>query len=155
MTTAALRVRFPRDDGFRADLEARVAGYFARTGRSPFGGRALRVKTAAIFAWFAASYAPLLAFGGDSAWLAAGLTLSLALATAGIGFSVMHDANHGAYSRSPAASSPKLVTLPPGRSACQSRWSVAWPAAHEHRGRPDVPVDDGLAVAVGQRAPDG
>jgi linoleoyl-CoA desaturase len=111
MTPAALRVRFPRDDGFRADLEARVAGYFARTGRSPFGGRALRVKTAAIFAWFAASYGPLLAFGGDSAWLAVGLTLSLALATAGIGFSVMHDANHGAYSPSPAVNRAMGLTL--------------------------------------------
>jgi linoleoyl-CoA desaturase len=33
-------------------------------------------------------------------WLAAALTVSVALATAGIGFSVMHDANHGAYGRS-------------------------------------------------------
>ena len=62
----------------------------------------MHAKTAAILGWFAASYAALLAFGGTSGWLAAALTASLALATAGIGFSVMHDANHGAYSPSAA-----------------------------------------------------
>jgi linoleoyl-CoA desaturase len=60
----------------------------------------MHVKTGAIVGWFAGSYALLLLWGGSSAWLAVALTVSLALATAGIGFSVMHDANHGAYSRS-------------------------------------------------------
>jgi linoleoyl-CoA desaturase len=100
MATAALQVRFPRDDGFRADLKGRAAAYFERTSKPPQGGLAMHLKTAAILAWFAASYGLLLAVGGASAGLAAGLTISLALATAGIGFSVMHDANHGAYSRS-------------------------------------------------------
>ncbi|ACL66713.1 Linoleoyl-CoA desaturase [Anaeromyxobacter dehalogenans 2CP-1] len=101
MTASALRARFPRDDGFHADLKRRVAAYFAATGEPAQGGRAMHVKTAAIFGWFGASYALLLAWGDVSAWLAIGLTVSIALATAGIGFSVMHDANHGAYSRSP------------------------------------------------------
>ncbi len=60
----------------------------------------MRAKTAAILGWFAGSYALLLLVGGTSPWVAVLLTLSLALATAGIGFSVMHDANHGAYARS-------------------------------------------------------
>jgi linoleoyl-CoA desaturase len=94
------RVRFPRDDGFHAALKRRVAAYFQATGRSRAGGGAMHLKTAAILGWFAVSYGLLLALGGASAWLAVGLTTSLALATAGIGFSVMHDANHGAYARS-------------------------------------------------------
>ena len=61
----------------------------------------MHAKTATILGWFATSYALLLLWGGASAWLAVVLTVSVALATAGIGFSVMHDANHGAYSRSP------------------------------------------------------
>lgn len=61
----------------------------------------MHLKTGAILGWFAASYALLLVLGGTSTWVAAGLTVSIALATAGIGFSVMHDANHGAYSPSP------------------------------------------------------
>ncbi len=63
----------------------------------------MHVKTGAILGWFALSYALLLALGGISAWVAVGLTASVALATAGIGFSVMHDANHGAYAASPRA----------------------------------------------------
>ncbi len=101
MSAPALRVRFPHDDGFHSDLKRGVAAHFERTGRPAQGGRAMHVKTAVILGWFATSYTLLLALGGVSAWLAVGLTISLALATAGVGFSVMHDANHGAYSRSP------------------------------------------------------
>jgi linoleoyl-CoA desaturase len=111
MTTPAPRVRFPQDDGFHSDLKGRTAAYFARTGRAPTGGRAMRLKSAVILGWFAASYGLLLAFGGVSAWLAAGLTLSLALAMAGIGFAVMHDANHGAYSPSSRVNRAMGLTL--------------------------------------------
>jgi len=102
MSAPALRVRFPRDDAFHADLKRRAAAHFERTGRTPWGGRAMRLKTAVILGWFGASYGLLLAFGAASPWLAVALTMSLAFATAGIGFSVMHDANHGAYSPSPS-----------------------------------------------------
>jgi len=110
-TMTALRARFPRDDGFHADLKRGAAAYFARTGKPAQGGLAMHVKTAVILGWFAASYGLLLALGGASAWLAVGLTVSLALATAGIGFSVMHDANHGAYSRSPRVNRAVGLTL--------------------------------------------
>jgi linoleoyl-CoA desaturase len=95
------RARFPKDDGFHAALKSGAADHFATGHRPRFGGRAMHVKTAVILTWFAGSYLLLLALGGTSAWLAAALAVSTALATAGIGFSIMHDANHGAYSRSP------------------------------------------------------
>jgi linoleoyl-CoA desaturase len=101
MSEVSPRVRFPRDDGFHLALKRQVAAHLEATGRPRWGGGAMHAKTAAILGWFACSYALLLLWGGASAWLAAALTLSIALATAGIGFSVMHDANHGAYSRSP------------------------------------------------------
>jgi linoleoyl-CoA desaturase len=95
------RVRFPADDGFHASLKRRVESYFEAARRARSGGAAMHAKTATILAWFAASYGLLLLWGGRSAPLAVLATVSVALATAGIGFSVMHDANHGAYSRSP------------------------------------------------------
>jgi linoleoyl-CoA desaturase len=99
--TETRRVRFPKDDDhFHATLKRRVAAHFAASGRPRTGAAAMHVKTAVILLWFAASYALLLLAGGASAWLAVALTLSVAFATAGIGFSVMHDANHGAYARS-------------------------------------------------------
>jgi linoleoyl-CoA desaturase len=96
------RVRFPPDDGFRAALKRGVASYFEATRRTRWGGAAMHAKTAIILGWFAASYGLLLLWGATSPPLAVVLTISVALATAGIGFSVMHDANHGAYSRSPS-----------------------------------------------------
>ncbi len=100
MPATAPRVRFLRDDGFHPDLKRRAAAHLEATGRARTGGAAMHAKTAAILGWFAGSYALLLLLGGASPWLAVALTLSVALATAGIGFSVMHDANHGATSRS-------------------------------------------------------
>ena len=97
------RVHFPRDGGFHAAVKRDVAAYFGTTRRDRWGGAAMLAKTATILAWFAGSYGLLLAWGGTSAWVAAALTVSLALATAGIGFSVMHDANHGAHARSAGA----------------------------------------------------
>ncbi|WP_176064005.1 fatty acid desaturase family protein [Anaeromyxobacter diazotrophicus] len=100
MSPTPPRVRFQPDPGFHADLKRRVEAHFAACGRAPTGGPAMVFKTAVILAWFGGSYAALLAWGGASPGLAAALTLSVALATAGIGFSVMHDGNHGAYARS-------------------------------------------------------
>ena len=98
---ASPRVRFPRDSGFHAALKDGAASHFDQRAVARWGNRAMHAKTAIILTWFAASYGLLLAWGGTSEWLAAGLTVSLALATAGVGFSIMHDANHGAYARSP------------------------------------------------------
>src|SRR5512142_866021 len=90
------RVRFPRDDGFHATLKRGAAEYFARTGSPRWGGARMHVKTAVILGGCGASSAALLGVGGPSAWLAAALAASRAVGTAAIGFSVMHDANHGA-----------------------------------------------------------
>ncbi len=95
-----IRARFRRDAGFHADLRRGAAEYFEASGRARRGGGRMYAKTAVILTWFAASYAALLAWGGTSAWVAVSSTISLALATAGIGFAIMHDANHGAYSPS-------------------------------------------------------
>ena len=54
--------------------------------------------TALIFAWVAASYV-LLVFWAETWWQVIPLTISLALAVAGVGFNVQHDGGHGAYSR--------------------------------------------------------
>jgi linoleoyl-CoA desaturase len=105
------RVHFPRDDGFHADLKARAAAYLATTRRPEWGGHAMHAKTATILAWHVASYALLLGLGATSLPLAVVLTVSLALSTVGIGFAVMHDANHGAWSGSPTTNRAVGLTL--------------------------------------------
>jgi len=92
------RPRFTPDSGFRKALDRRVAAYFEASGRSPHGDWRMHLKTLVMLGWLAGSYV-VLVFVAATWWqgvLAAG---SLALAIAGVGFSIQHDANHDAYSR--------------------------------------------------------
>ncbi|HSN15894.1 MAG TPA: acyl-CoA desaturase [Anaeromyxobacteraceae bacterium] len=94
------KVHFATPGAFHADLRRRVEGWFERTGRSQKANGAMRLKTAAVLVWAAASWG-LLIFAPLGPWLSALLAVSLGLAVAGIGFNVMHDANHGSYSDDP------------------------------------------------------
>jgi linoleoyl-CoA desaturase len=88
---------FAADRGFHGEVKRRVLGYFEQTGLSPRDGPRMYLKTAVLLLWFAASYL-LLVFAAATWWQAGLLSFSLALAMAGIGFGIQHDANHGAYS---------------------------------------------------------
>jgi linoleoyl-CoA desaturase len=88
---------FAADRGFHGEVKRRVLGYFERTGLSPRDDPRMYLKTAVLLFWFGASYL-LLVFAAATWWQGALLSFSLALAMAGIGFSIQHDANHGAYS---------------------------------------------------------
>jgi linoleoyl-CoA desaturase len=86
---------------FHAALKARVADHFALPGSGgTHGGGAMLRKSALLFTWLLASYL-LVMFATVTWWQAALLVVSIALAQAGIGFNVLHDANHGSYSSSP------------------------------------------------------
>jgi linoleoyl-CoA desaturase len=91
------RVTFDADDGFYAELKRRVREEMDATGGRAVGGARMYLKTAIILAWLGASYG-LLTFSHVTWWEAALLAVSLALAVAGTGFAIQHDANHGAYS---------------------------------------------------------
>src|SRR5438093_12854696 len=94
------KLKFDDDNGFHAELKRRVAAYFEESGRSPRDTLRMMVKTACVLGWFVASYV-LLVFAAATWWQAALCALSFALAMAGVGFAVQHDANHGAYSQHP------------------------------------------------------
>jgi linoleoyl-CoA desaturase len=79
------------------ELKARAAQYFADSRQSPRDPPAMYLKTAVILTWFVGSYV-FLVFAAAGPWTALLGGVSLALAMAGIGFSVQHDANHGGYS---------------------------------------------------------
>jgi linoleoyl-CoA desaturase len=94
----APRPKFPKDTGFQAEVGRRVAAYFRDTGRRDRDCWPMYVKTAAILAWFAASYV-LLVFAARTWWQAVPLGVSLALGLGAIGFGIQHDGGHRAYSR--------------------------------------------------------
>jgi len=93
------RPKFPKDEkGFLTELRHRADEYFATTGKSERDCWQMYLKTAVILAWLATSYA-LLVFAAPTVWLAAPLSISLALAISAVGFAVQHDGGHHAYSR--------------------------------------------------------
>jgi linoleoyl-CoA desaturase len=90
--------RFAPHTPLRAELNQAVDAYFERTGLERTGEGKMVLKSCIIFTWAALSYGFLLLWA--STWWQAGLLcVSLGLALAGVGFSVMHDGNHGSYSR--------------------------------------------------------
>jgi linoleoyl-CoA desaturase len=91
------RVRFAERGAFSRDLDAAADAYFLGAGRRRDILR-MYLKTFVILTWFGASWA-LLVFAAQTWWQAAFAAISLGLSIAGVGMSVQHDANHGAYSK--------------------------------------------------------
>jgi linoleoyl-CoA desaturase len=104
------KLTFAPDTGFHNEVKSGVRAYFARTGLSERDSPRMYVKTVVLMLWFGASYG-LLAFAATSLWQGALLSLSLAFAMAGIGFSIQHDANHGAYSNNAVVNRVMSFTL--------------------------------------------
>jgi linoleoyl-CoA desaturase len=103
-------VKFAANRKFHDEVDRRVLAYFESTGRSQKANAAMVVKTGVLLAWFALSYV-LLVFVAATWWQGLLGSLSLAMAMAGVGFSVQHDANHGAYSKNSAVNRGMGLTL--------------------------------------------
>jgi linoleoyl-CoA desaturase len=107
------------------------------------------LKTAVILAWLATSYA-LLVFAAPTVWLAAPLSISLALAISAVGFSVQHDGSHHAYSRFSwvnrlAALSLDLI----GASSYLWRWKhVVFHHTYPNVAGQDVDIDVGVVARL-------
>lgn len=92
-----ISVRFGPDDSFHRLVKARVDRYFRRTGLAPRDCRRMYLKTALIMTWLVASYV-LLVFVAANWWSAVLLAGSVGLAMSAVGFNIMHDGGHRAYS---------------------------------------------------------
>jgi linoleoyl-CoA desaturase len=101
-------LKFTRPDDFYHELRRRVDEYFRSSGLKRRDCPRMYIKTAVILGWFAASYG-LLLFAAPTWWVALPLGLSLSLSMAAIGFNIMHDGGHGAYSDRPWVN--KLMAL--------------------------------------------
>jgi linoleoyl-CoA desaturase len=98
--TTRIRFRQRGVELFIPEVKQRVAEYFAQTGRSTKADARMVLKTVLILTVTFGSYALIMsnAFG---AWTMLGLAVLMGVGMAGIGFSIAHDALHGAYSSSP------------------------------------------------------
>lgn len=84
-------------ENFYRILRKRVNGYFKENGISKHANTQMYIKTAAMLAIYFVPYGLMLA-QVFPAWVALLLYVVMGFGMAGIGFSIMHDANHGAYS---------------------------------------------------------
>ncbi len=96
------QVRFADRGAFAGDLKARADAYFegpdGRASRDRRDLVGMYLKSLAILVWFVSSWA-LLVFAATTWWQALLAAVSLGLSIAGVGMSVQHDANHGAFSK--------------------------------------------------------
>lgn len=91
------RLKFASDNEFYVELKRRVDLHMTNNGRRERDCPQMYLKTAIILTTFVASYV-LLVFASSTWWQALPLAVVLAFATAAIGFNIMHDASHHAYS---------------------------------------------------------
>lgn len=90
-----------RQQEFFTTLNQRVNAYFKTNNIERTGNREMVVKTIFMFSLYFAPYIALLSGVATQGWMLYGLYVIMGLGTAGIGLSIMHDANHGAYSSKP------------------------------------------------------
>jgi linoleoyl-CoA desaturase len=93
------KVSFPVRGEFNKTLKGRVDRYFAERGLSKTGNWRMLLKTAIILAALAISYV-LLVFFSASLLMAVITAFVISQIVVLVGFNIMHDSNHGSYSKS-------------------------------------------------------
>ncbi|NNE56219.1 MAG: acyl-CoA desaturase, partial [Flavobacteriales bacterium] len=97
----AIRFNSRSNPEFVKELRKRVNGYFKENKISRYGNWNMKVKTIFMMSLYFAPYCVMLFGGVTNIWLFLGLWIVMGLGVSGIGLAVMHDANHGAYSKNP------------------------------------------------------
>lgn len=89
---------FPVKGDFYKELRQRVNEYFEGNGLKRTGNLNMYLKTVFILLWLAISYI-FLVFFSESVWMAVISAAALSQGFVLVGFNIMHDANHGSYSK--------------------------------------------------------
>jgi len=97
----AIRFNNKLQADFSKTLTRRVNEYFKSRNISKHGNGEMVIKSAVMFALYFIPYAFVLSGLFTSLWIFFGLQVIMGFGLAGIGLAVMHDANHGAYSKHP------------------------------------------------------
>ena len=96
-------IKFPKDldSDFLTTLKKRVRHYFKANNISRFGNANMVVKSIFMLSLYTLPYILMIAGIVTNVWLILLMWILMGLGKAGIGLSIMHDANHGAYSKNP------------------------------------------------------
>ena len=99
-TTSNHKLRFSSDNReFVATLNKRVNDYFRLNNVSKHANGEMIVKTIFMFLLYLVPYTLIVTSIVTNPWMLIGMVILMAFGLSGIGLSVMHDANHGAYSK--------------------------------------------------------
>lgn len=105
-------LRFSRNRAeFYITLNQRVNEYFKNKKTSRHANIEMVFKSIFMLSLYFIPYFIIMFSGITSAWAMLGLCLIMGLGIAGIGLNIMHDANHGAYSKSPIINNIMGLTL--------------------------------------------
>lgn len=98
----APNVKFNVQDhpAFFNELRSRVNSYFRDNNISKYGNLNMKLKTAFMLSLLFIPFALILTNIVSTPWIVYAMWTLMGFGTAGIGLSIMHDANHGAYSKS-------------------------------------------------------
>jgi linoleoyl-CoA desaturase len=96
--------------GFHADLKKRISDYFSAKGIKPTGNWKLYTKALILIVSYVAMFTHLIFFQ-PQVWVEVIECVVLGLATAFIGFNIMHDGAHGSFSTSPAINKAAAISL--------------------------------------------
>ncbi len=86
-----------KDPEFITELRKRVNLYFQEKGISRYGNGKMVLKSIVMLALFFVPFALVMFSGWTNGWLVFSMWLLMGIGMAGIGMSVMHDANHGSF----------------------------------------------------------
>ncbi len=99
---AAKKIKFDNSvkSQFFTTLKKRVDGYFQENNKSPYANKTMVIKTIVLISAYLLPFLTILIFQPYFS-LSIFLWIVMGIAISGIGMSIMHDANHGAYSKAP------------------------------------------------------
>ena len=98
----AKSLRFAKDrQDFFVTLTRRVNEYFKTRELSRHANAEMIIKTVFMFALYFTPFVLMLTGTVTGTWPMLGMCVLMGIGVAGIGLSIMHDANHGAYSHKP------------------------------------------------------
>jgi linoleoyl-CoA desaturase len=90
-----------KQQDFFVTLNQRVNQYFKSNSIERTANTEMVLKTIFMFSLYIIPYVVMMSGVIESIWVMLALTIVMGFGVAGIGLSIMHDANHGAYSTKP------------------------------------------------------
>lgn len=94
-------IKFTKRDAFSKELAQSVNEYLKSKNLKKFGSWKIYLKVPILFSLYLLPYILMICGVIENHWLMLIMALTMGIGMAGIGLSIMHDANHGSFSKRP------------------------------------------------------